>query len=270
MKNFQKLREVIINMIEKKVKYEDKDFLKHLKGLGLSKEDIGNILGKTKRKKFEDGGGGDGGGDGGSSGGDGDSSGDSSGDSGPGGSDDGSSSGVGSGEGDSTGDAGDQGGTEGPGPGVGAEGGFGIGPDAAAEAAQSVTADDVSAQAQADAEDAATAAAAQAAQSQTGIMSTIGNLARAAFNAYATFSPTGIAMNAISNAISNAQRGVTAPNDFSQATESVQSGPAQSPSGGDGGISNLVPEKYQLYYETTPQNLDEFTRRIRLNLGLPI
>lgn len=253
-------------MIEKKVKYEDKDFLKHLKGLGLSKEDIGNILGKTKRKKFEDGGGGDGGGDGGSSGGDGDSSGDS----GPGGSDDGSSSGVGSGEGDSTGDAGDQGGTEGPGPGVGAEGGFGIGPDAAAEAAQSVTADDVSAQAQADAEDAATAAAAQAAQSQTGIMSTIGNLARAAFNAYATFSPTGIAMNAISNAISNAQRGVTAPNDFSQATESVQSGPAQSPSGGDGGISNLVPEKYQLYYETTPQNLDEFTRRIRLNLGLPI
>ena len=47
MKNFQKPREVIINMIDKKVIYNDKDFSKHLKGLDLSEEDIKYILGET-------------------------------------------------------------------------------------------------------------------------------------------------------------------------------------------------------------------------------
>ena len=73
MRNFQEQREVIINMIDKNIKYNDKDFLNQLKGLGLSQKEIENILGETKRKKFDDGG--DGGGDGGG-GGDGDGGGD--------------------------------------------------------------------------------------------------------------------------------------------------------------------------------------------------
>jgi len=43
-------------MIEKTIDYKDKDFSKHLKGLGLSEKEIKYILGETKRKKFEDGG----------------------------------------------------------------------------------------------------------------------------------------------------------------------------------------------------------------------
>ena len=184
-----------------------------------------------------DGGGGDGGGgDGGGSSG-GDSSGDSgdsgdAGDSGPGGSDDGTGHG-------------------GPGPGVGGDDG-GVGQasegtndtaaDAAAAnaaaAAESISADNISTQAQADQEDAATAAAAQAAQSQTGLMSTIGNIAKQAFNAYATFSPVGIAMNAISTAISNAQKGVTGPSDDTQEQSSVQSS-APATSDGGGGITTI-------------------------------
>jgi hypothetical protein len=189
-----------------------------------------------------DGGGGDGGGGdgGGSSGGDGDSgdsgdagdsgtgqSGAQSGDNTDGNNADGTSGGPGT---DGMGGPGGFGGEAAP----GSEAGFGIGPGDETAAAQSVTADDVSAQAQADQEDAATAAAAQAAQSQTGVMSTIGNLARQAFNAYASISPVGIAMNAISNI----SRGVTAPDDFSQAQTSVQTSSFGSPGGG-GGITTI-------------------------------
>jgi hypothetical protein len=105
----------------------------------------------------------------------------------------------------------------------GAEGGFGIGPDAAQEAAQSVTADDVSTQAQADQEDAATAAAA----SGTGVANAVMVFARNAIsNAINNPVPTaigiaigpvaGFAAQAISNAVSAANRGVTGPSDDTQ------------------------------------------------------
>jgi len=99
-------------------------------------------------------------------------------------------------------------------------------------AAQNVTADDVATAAQADQEDAATAAAANAATSG------IGNLARQAFNAYMAVSPIGMLSRAVSNVVGNISRGVTAPNDFSQATESVQSS-APSVSDGGGGITTI-------------------------------
>ena len=99
-------------------------------------------------------------------------------------------------------------------------------------AAQNVTADDVATAAQADQEDAATAAAANAATSG------IGNLARQAIQAYMTYSPIGMLSRAVSNVVGNISRGVTAPNDFSQATESVQSS-APSVSDGGGGITTI-------------------------------
>lgn len=211
-----------------------------------------------------DGGGGDGGGgDGGGSSG-GDSSGDSgdsgdAGDSGPGGSDDGSGHG-------------------GPGPGVGGDDG-GVGQasegtndtaaDAAAAnaaaAAESISADNVATQAQADQEDAETAAAANApASTTTGVMSTLGNMARAAMNAYASISPVGIAMNAISNAISNAQKGVTAPDDFSQAQTSVQTSSFGSPGGG-GGITT-IPQYAPLTNTSTGDNTSDAIRTRLENL----
>ena len=97
-------------------------------------------------------------------------------------------------------------------------------------------------------------------------MNTIGNLARQAFNTYATFSPMGIAMNAINTAISNAQRGVTAPNDFSQAQTSVQTS-TQSPNGG-GGITT-IPIYAPLYNTSTGDNtIDALIAAYRKNLGL--
>lgn len=217
-------------------------------------------------------GGGDGGGDGGSSGGDG-----GQGDSGPGGSDDGSSQGVGSGEGESTGDANDQGGTEGPsGTGVGAEGGFGIGPDAATEAAQSeaqsISADNQSMAAQAAAEDAATAAAAQAAD--TGIMSTLTNIANRAVqnvkdNPVATmvglaFGPVaGLAARGIAAAVDAANRGVTGPSDDTQETSSVQT---SAPSPSDGGGITTLPQYAPLYNQATGDPLlDSLIARYKMN-----
>jgi len=43
-------------MIEKSIDYNDNDFSKHLKGLGLSEKEIKYISGETKRKKFNNGG----------------------------------------------------------------------------------------------------------------------------------------------------------------------------------------------------------------------
>jgi hypothetical protein len=220
--------------------YITKDEQKILIDLNL----YGSLKGKPNRGPFGlpslqgsgGGSGGDGGGDGGSSGGD-----SGPGDSGPGGSDDGTGHG-GPGAGDSGPGGSDDGtGHGGPGPGdTGSVGpsneGFGIGPDAATDAAQSaaqsISADNISTQAQADQEDAATAAAANAATSG------VASLARQAIQAYMTYSPVGMLSRAVSNVVGNISRGVTAPNDFSQATESVQStSPATSDTGG--GITTI-------------------------------
>ena len=185
-----------------------------------------------------DGGGGDGGGgDGGDSGGDSGDSGDSGpGDSGPGGSDDGSGHGGPGGPGDSGPGGSDDGtGHGGPGPGSDAAA------NAASDAANAVSAiGEEAAEAAGIGPSSVSTSVSTSAPASTisGVMSTLGNMARAAMNTYASISPVGIAVNAISNAISNAQRGVTAPNDFSQATESVQSS-APSISDGGGGITTI-------------------------------
>ena len=254
--------------------YITKDEQKILIDLNL----YGSLKGKPNKGPFGlpslQGSGSGSGGDGGSSGGD--SGGDSGqGDSGPGGSDDGSGHG-GPGQGDSGPGGSDDGtGHGGPGPGPGgAEGGFGIGPDAAQEAAQSVTADDVSAQAQADQEDAATAAA--AAEADTGIMGALSNIANRAVqnvvsNPVATmvglaFGPVaGLAARGISMAVDASNRGVTGPSDDTQEATSVQSGPAQSPGGGDGGITTL-PQYASLYNQATGDPLlDSLIARYKMN-----
>jgi len=257
--------------------YITKDEEKILIDLNL----YGSLKGKPNRGPFGlpslQGSGGGSGGDGGSSGGD--SGGDSGqGDSGPGGSDDGSGHG-GPGQGDSGPGGSDDGTGHG---GVGSVGpssdGFGIGPDAAQDAAQSeaqsISADNVSTQAQADAEDAATAAAAAAAE--TGVMGTLANIANRAVqnvvsNPVATmiglaFGPVaGLAARGISMAVDAANRGVTGPSDDTQESTSVQSGPAQSP-GGDGGITTL-PQYAPLINPYTGDNLvDAFVARYRANL----
>lgn len=157
-----------------------------------------------------------------------------------------SASGGGGDDGAGASSAGDAGGATGDSAGVGgsgdsAAGGVGSGPGgeegtsgvaAAQAAAQSISADDVATAAQADQEDAETAAAANAATSG------IGNLARQAIQAYMTYSPIGMLSRAVSNVVGNISRGVTAPNDFSQATESVQStSPTTSDTGG--GITTI-------------------------------
>ena len=229
-----------------------------------------------------DGGGGDGGG---SSGGDGSSSGDSSGDSsgegdsGPGGSDDGSGHGGPGGPGDSGPGGSDDGtGHGGPGPGgpggestgdaPGTQGGtVGEAQAAAQAAAESISADNVSTQAQADQEDAATAAAANT-STTSGVMSTLGNMARAAMNAYSRFSPTGIAINAISTAISNAQKGVTGPSDDTQEQTSVQTGPTPGSGSSDGGITT-IPIYAPLVNESTGSNTaDALLKMYRANLRM--
>ena len=185
------------------------------------------------------------GGDGGSSGGD------SGGDSGPGGSDDGSGHGGpgDSGQGDSGPGGSDDGtGHGGPGPGPGgAEGGFGIGPDAATEAAQSeaqsISADNVSTQAQADQEDAATAAAAAAAE-ESGLSKAIDAVKSYAMNpatigraiGFSTFGIPGAVVGSMIG--SNIGRGVTGPSDDTQEQSSVQTS-APSASDGGGGITTI-------------------------------
>jgi hypothetical protein len=124
-------------------------------------------------------------------------------------------------------------------------------------AAQNVTADDVSMANQAAEEDAATAAAANAATSG------ISNLARQAFQAYMTYSPIGMLSRAVSNVVGNISRGVTAPNDFSQATESVQSSaPTSSNSGGINTVNQFAP----LYNTSTGDNASDALRTRLSNL----
>jgi len=249
-------------MIDKRASYSDKNFAKHLKGLGLSEEEIKYILNETKRKKFEGGGDG-GGGDGGSSGGDGSSGDGSSGDSGDGtGDGEGSSSGSGGvGGSDAAGDAGE---STGDSAGVGGSGdstsGTGVGSGPGGE------------------EGTGGVSAANAADAESGVMSTIGSLARTAMqtainNPIATaigmVSPVaGMAARAISAAVDAANRGVTAPNDHSQATTSVQSN-TQSPSTG-GGIATI--QQYAPTYnpDTGNPTMDAYMRQLRVNLGLPV
>jgi hypothetical protein len=250
-------------MIDKNVNYNDKDFSKHLKGLGLSKEEIKYILNETKRKKFEDGGDGGSGGDGSSgdgSSGDGSSGeGDSSaGDSGPGGSDDGSGHGGPGGQGDSGPGGSDDGtGHGGPGSGLGgAESGFGIGPNAEAEAAESA---------------AANTGVTGAVNAVTGFAkNTIANaIDNPVQTALGIANPAlGFAFGLAKDAYSNYSRGVTGPSDDTQESTSVQSGPSQSPSGG--GISTIA--EYAPTYNPNTGNptMDAYVRRLRVNLGLPV
>jgi hypothetical protein len=247
--------------------YITKDEEKILIDLNL----YGSLKGKPNRGPFGlpslQGSGGGSGGDGGSSGGDSGGPGDS----GPGGSDDGTGHG-GPGQGDSGPGGSDDGtGHGGPGPGPGgAESGFGIGPDAAQEAAQSVTADDVSTQAQADQEDAATAAAAN-----TGVMGALSNVVQNAIanpvqTAIGMMNPVaGLAFGLAKDAYSNYSRGVTAPDDFSQLDTSVQSGPSQSPSDG-GGIGTIQAYAPTYNPDTGNPTMDAYMRRLRVNLGLPV
>ena len=74
--------------------------------------------------------------------------------------------------------------------------------------------------------------------------------------------------SAISNAVSAANRGVTGPNDASQATSSVQSN-TQSPSTG-GGISTIAEYAPTYNPDTGNPTMDAYMRRLRVNLGLPV
>jgi hypothetical protein len=241
-----------------KLAYITKDEEKILIDLNL----YGSLKGKPNKGPFGlpslQGSGSGSGGDGGSS---------SGGDSGPGGSDDGSGHG-GPGQGDSGPGGSDDGtGHGGPGPGPGgAEGGFGIGPNAAQEAAQSVTADDVSTQAQADQEDAATAAAAAAAE-ESGLSKAIDAVKSYAMNPTTIGRAIGMATFGIPGAVvgsmigSNIGRGVTGPSDDTQESTSVQSGPAQD--SGGGGITTI--NQFAPLYNTSTGDNTADALRIRLN-----
>ena len=247
-------------MIDKRASYSDKNFAKHLKGLGLSEEEIKYILNETKRKKFE--GGGDGGGDGGGGdGGSGDGGDGSSGDSGDGEGSSGGSGGVGGSDA-----AGDAGVGTGDSAGVGGSGdstsGEGVGSGPGGEA------------------DTGGVSAANAAAEGTGVVDAAIGFGRQAIqnainNPIATAigviggPVAGMVANAISNAISNANRGVTGPTDHSQATTSVQSN-TQSPSNNGGGIATI--QQYAPVYnpDTGNPTMDAYMRQLRVNLGLPV
>jgi hypothetical protein len=244
-----------------KLAYITKDEEKILIDLNL----YGSLKGKPNRGPFGlpslQGSGSGSGGDGGSSGGDSGGPGDS----GPGGSDDGTGhGGPGPGSaGESTGDApGTQGGTVGE-------------AEAAAQAdAQSITADNISTQAQADQEDAATAAAAAAAE-QSGLSKAMEAVKSYTMNPATIGRTIGMATFGIPGAIvggmigSNIGRGVTGPSDDTQEATSVQSGPAQSPnsSGGIGTIQAYAPTYNP---DTGNPTMDAYMRRLRVNLGLPV
>jgi len=208
---------------------------------------------------------GSGGGDGGSSGGSGGSGGsDSAGDAGNA---TGDSSGVGgsgdstSGEGSGSGPGGESGtggvGGESPGSVGGAETGFGIGPNAAEEAAASAAAN----------EGVTGAMNAAVGFGRQAIANAINNpVATIAGIAFGT--PVGMAVNLAQQAYSNYSRGVQGPNDYSQVSESVQSN-TQSPTN-SGGIATI--QQYAPAYnpDTGNPTMDAYMRRLRVNLGLPV
>jgi hypothetical protein len=250
--------------------YITKDEEKILIDLNL----YGSLKGKPNRGPFGlpslQGSGSGSGGDGGSSGGD--SGGDSGqGDSGPGGSDDGSGHG-GPGAGDSGPGGSDDGtGHGGPGPGPGADdggySGFGIGPNAEAEAAASnAAAEAAAAEAEVDMSMPAMQTVAEKAMAQVqntfSVPGIIGGLI-----GMATGVPGGFSIG--STIGSNVGRGVTGPSDDTQESTSVQSGPSQSPSGG-GGISTIAEYAPTYNPDTGNPTMDAYIRRLRLNLGLPV
>ena len=121
--------------------------------------------------------------------------------------------------------------------------------------------------------------AATSSETSGSTMSSLGSFARNAVqnavnNPIATaigvaFGPVaGIAARAISNAVSAANRGVEAPSDYSQATESVQSN-TQSPSSG-GGIGTIQAYAPMYNPDTGNPTMDAYMRRLRVNLGLPV
>jgi len=247
-------------MIEKAVTYKnaDKDFISSLKKLGLSKDEINLILKKHNRKNFDDGG--DSGGDtpgGNTPGGD-----------TPGGNTPGGDTPGGNTPGDSTGGLGGLGlggeglglgglGLGGEGLGLGGEGlglgglgdlgGLGLG--GFGDTFGSSTAQD----------QAANEAAAQAAQAETEVTEvdmtppapqTIQEEVMAHIQSQMTLAslvgraigmtlagPVGGFLGGLAG--SNIGRGVTGPNDYSQATSSVQNGPAQTTTGDSGGITTI-------------------------------
>jgi len=165
--------------------------------------------------------------------------------------------GAGSGPGGESGTGGVASGPSGIG---GAEEGFGIGPNAEAEAEESAVAN----------------------TGITGALNAVAGFAKQAItnalnNPIATAigmikgTPFGMAANALSQAYSNYSRGVTGPNDYTQETVSVQSGPSQSPSGG-GGINTL--QAYAPLYNSSETSgdptMDAYMRKLRINLGLPV
>jgi len=250
-------------MIEKAIAYKktDKDFISSLKKLGLSENEINFILKKYKRKNFDDGGDGSSGGDGGSSGGNANGDGDGQGD----GQGEGQGQGEGEGEGEAQGQEGfglgpsDQGFGIGPGDtnSVGpSDQGFGIGPNdqAVAEAVASVSEPNEPAE-------------------EPGIMGNIPNAIKNAFadvmaNPMATIAgfvsrPLGM----VATALSAMNRGVTAPNDYSQMDTSVQSNPSQSPNNG-GGI-NTTQSYAPLYNTSTGDNTADAMRTRLENLLRP-
>jgi hypothetical protein len=79
----------------------------------------------------------------------------------------------------------------------------------------------------------------------------------------------GMAARGIAAAIDAANRGVTAPDDFSQVSESVQSS-AQSPSNNGGGISTIQAYAPTYNPDTGNPTMDAYMRRLRVNLGLPV
>jgi hypothetical protein len=182
----------------------------------------------------------------------GESTGDSAGVGGSGAGADGTGAGQGPG-----GEAGTGGVASGPSGIGGSEEGFGIGPNAAAEAEASAAAN----------------------TGIAGAVSTVTSLAKQAV-AHAMANPVstvvgmalgpvaGLAARGIAEAVSAASRGVAGPSDDTQESTSVQSS-TQSPS--DGGGLTTIPQYAPLYNpDTGNPTMDAYMRRLRVNLGLPV
>jgi hypothetical protein len=246
--------------------YITKDEEKILIDLNL----YGSLKGKPNRGPFGlpslqgsgGGSGGDGGSGDGSSGDSGSSGGDSSGDSGD--SSDSGDSGTSGGVGGSDA-AGNAGNATGDSAGVGGSGdstsGEGVGSGPGGEA------------------DTGGVSGANAASEGTGVMGTLSNAVQTAISNVVNnpvqtavgvaFGPVAAATFGLAkDAYSNFSRGVTAPNDYSQATESVQSAAPSDSSGG--GISTI--RAYAPIYnpDTGNPTMDAYIRRLRVNLGLPV
>jgi hypothetical protein len=253
-----------------KLAYITKDEEKILIDLNL----YGSLKGKPNKGPFGlpslQGSGSGSGGDGGSSGGDSGGPGDS----GPGGSDDGSGHG-GPGPGADS-DSGSMGGI-----GMGDVGGLGVS-DTSGMSVGDVAGTSENAGmggvAGSAVGEAATAAAAEANTGLSGVANALAGFAKEAFenavnNPVATalgmVNPAlGFAYGQATKAAEAASRGVTPPDDYSQAQTSVQSNtPSPTNSGGIGTIQEYAPT-YNA--DTGNPTMDAYMRRLRVNLGLPV